>query len=76
MKGNKIIYYIVIMKIIEDFLSEITTEMLIQELISRDGVKELTYTYNDYINVSGINEKCKLSYETKGPVRILILEEL
>ena len=61
-------------EIINDILTKISTEELISELTTRDDVKELIYTYDDYVIISGCNDKCKLSYETKGPLRILILE--
>ncbi len=61
-------------EIIDDILAKISTEDLISELASRDDAKELIYTYDDFVIVSGCNEKCKLSYEAKGPLRILILE--
>lgn len=55
-------------------LSKISTDVLAQELVTRDKVKELVYTSNDFVMVSGCNDESKLSYETKGPVQILILK--
>ncbi len=57
-------------------LSKISTDVLAQELITRDKVKELLYAYSDHVIISGCDGESKLSYETNGPVQILILKNV
>ncbi len=59
-----------------DILTKVSKENLAQELATRDHVKELIYTYDDLVMVSGCNGKSRLSYETKGPVQILVLDSV
>ncbi len=63
-------------KAISGCLSKISTDALVQELITRDKVKELVYAYSDFVIVSGCNGESKLSYETNDPVQILILKNV
>lgn len=62
-------------EVIDDILTKISTKNLIKELVSRDEVKELIFSCDDQVTVTGHDCESKLTYEAEGPLQILVLRD-